>query len=295
MSRLNLRMPHGSPTTSPVVRRVAPRPQRTRPIDSCCAACATGSPSHRATCGHAPQPPSNASRRPMGPAPHDRQRPPRAALGFIAGVAVVAVVLGATVLSGGYLNGPPSVAIGQPATLPPVAAVPSSTTPVRPRSRSGQARSAGSAPIPMASSPTTSRRSARSARPSASRIARPSGSSSKQVDMQIRPKSISKSPVRNQAVVVGTNAAGDDTVLVIALPTSGPTATPASSGTPSSAPSASPIVTASPASPSPTPRSTAVGTASPRSCRVRPHQARRRQACPRRACPRRARRRPLHR
>ena len=48
--------------------------------------------------------------------------------------------------------------------------------------------------------------------------------------MQIRPKSISKSPVRNEAVVVGTNAAGDDTLLVIALPTSDPTATPSSSG-----------------------------------------------------------------
>ena len=56
-----------------------------------------------------------------------RRRGP--ALGILAGVAVIAVVIGATVLSGGYLNGPPSVAIVPPATLPPVAAVPSSTTP----------------------------------------------------------------------------------------------------------------------------------------------------------------------
>ena len=45
--------------------------------------------------------------------------------------------------------------------------------------------------------------------------------------MTIRPKSISQSPVRNQAVVVGTDAAGDDAVVVIALPTTEPTATPA--------------------------------------------------------------------
>ena len=51
-----------------------------------------------------------------------RRRGP--ALGLLAGVAVFAVVIGATVLSGGYLNGPPSVAIVPPETLPPVAAVP---------------------------------------------------------------------------------------------------------------------------------------------------------------------------
>ena len=42
---------------------------------------------------------------------------------------------------------------------------------------------------------------------------------SKRVEMTIRPKSISQSPVRNQAVVVGTDSAGDDAVIVIALPT----------------------------------------------------------------------------
>src|SRR6185369_11979508 len=177
--------------------------------------------------------------------------------------AVVAVVIGATLLSGGYLNGPPSVAIVPPATLPPVAAVPSSTTPgpTPIAVGAGSVGWVGTDPdgrfaynVTKVSEVCPAER-----QPDCAPVKDPS---SKQVDMQIRPKSISKSPVRNQAVVVGTNAAGDDTVLVIALPTSGPSATPASSGTPSSAPSATPTVTASPVPPSPTPRSTAVGTAS---------------------------------
>ena len=45
---------------------------------------------------------------------------------------------------------------------------------------------------------------------------------SQSVDSTIRPKSISQSPVRNQAVVVGTDAQGDDSVVVIALPTAEP-------------------------------------------------------------------------
>ena len=190
-----------------------------------------------------------------------RRRGP--ALGILAGVAVIAVVIGATVLSGGYLNGPPSVAI-VPATLPPVAVVPSATTPgpTPIAVGAGSVGWVGTDPdgkfaynVTKVSEVCPAER-----QPDCAPVKDPS---SKQVDMQIRPKSISKSPVRNQAVVVGTNAAGDDTVLVIALPTSGPTATPASSGPPSSAPSATPIATASPASPSPTPGSTAVGTASP--------------------------------
>ena len=61
------------------------------------------------------------------------------------------------------------------------------------------------------------RRSTRSARRSASPTAPPvADRDSKPVDIAIRPKSISQSPVQNQAVVVGTDAAGDDAVLVIA-------------------------------------------------------------------------------
>ena len=191
-----------------------------------------------------------------------RRRGP--ALGLLAGVAVIAVVLGASLLSGGYLNGPPSVAIVPAATLPPVAAVPSSTTPgpTPIAVGAGSVGWVGTDPdgkfaynVTKVSEVCPAER-----QPDCAPV---KDGNSQQVEMQIRPKSISQSPVRNQAVVVGTNAAGDDTVLVIALPTSRPTATPPSSGTPSVAPSATAMVTAPPASPRPTPRSTAVGTAIP--------------------------------
>ena len=43
------------------------------------------------------------------------------ALGVLSGVAVIAVVIGATVLSGGFLNGPPTTADLPHASTPPVA------------------------------------------------------------------------------------------------------------------------------------------------------------------------------
>jgi len=192
-----------------------------------------------------------------------RRRGP--ALGILAGVAVVAVVIGATVLSGGYLNGPPAVG-NVPATLPPVAVVPSATTP-GPTPIAVGAGSVGwvgtEADGKFAYNVTkVSEVCPAERQPDCAPV---KDGSSKQVDMQIRPKSISKSPVRNEAVVVGTNAAGDDALLVIALPTSDPTAAPSSSDTPSVKPSASPVLTAPPASASATPRSTAVGSASPTS------------------------------
>ena len=61
------------------------------------------------------------------------------------------------------------------------------------------------------------------------------------VDLTIRPKSISQSPVRNQAVVVGTDTTGDDAVLVIALPTAEPTPTPAPTPTASATSHAPPV------------------------------------------------------
>jgi hypothetical protein len=80
--------------------------------------------------------------------------------------------------------------------------------------------------------------------------------------MDVRPKSISQSPVRNQAVVVGTDAQGDDSVLVIALPTPEPTATPAPTVAPTQRPATpSPPATSQPSesagtSPTPTPQAT---------------------------------------
>ncbi len=74
---------------------------------------------------------------------------------------------------------------------------------------------------------------------------------SQSVDIKIRPKSISQSPVANQAVVVGTNAKGDDSIEVITLPTTEPSATPVPTVEPSVAPSATPEASEAPASSEP--------------------------------------------
>ena len=67
---------------------------------------------------------------------------------------------------------------------------------------------------------------------------------SKQVALTIRPKSISQSPVNEQAVVVGTDAAGNDSVVVMSLPTPRPTSTPVPSPTPAA--TATPTLTTEP-------------------------------------------------
>ena len=209
------------------------------------------------------------------------------ALGFLAGVAVIAVVIGATVAVGRVPERPAECGDRAAGDAPTGRRVPSSTTP-GPTPIAVGAGSVGwvgtEADGKFAYNVTKVNEVCPAERqPDCAPV---KDESSKQVDMQIRPKSISKSPVRNEAVVVGTNAAGDDTVLVIALPTSDPTATPSSSPTPSVAPSASPVVTAPPASPTATPGRPPSGPRSRRSCRARP------SVRPRRARPHRARRRP---
>ena len=66
----------------------------------------------------------------------------------------------------------------------------------------------------------------------------------KEVALSIRPKSISQSPVKNQAVVVGTDATGSNSVVVLSLPTPQPTSTPVPSPTPVTIPT--PSVTVEP-------------------------------------------------
>ncbi len=68
---------------------------------------------------------------------------------------------------------------------------------------------------------------------------------SKRVEMTVRPKSISQSPVRNQAVVVGTDSSGGDAVLVMSLPTPEPTPGPTQTPKPTTQPS-SPAATQAP-------------------------------------------------
>jgi hypothetical protein len=186
------------------------------------------------------------------------------ALGVLSGVAVIAVVIGATALSGGFLDGLPTTADVPTATVPPVAAVPGNTSP---------------APTPIAVGAGTvgwigtspdgalaynvakvEEVCAADRQPDCAAV---TDGASKRVEITIRPKSISQSPVRNEAVVVGTDSTGEDAVLVIALPTAEPTSTPAPSDSPTTVPSATPVVTATPGPATSSPATTAVPTPTP--------------------------------
>ncbi len=198
---------------------------------------------------------------------HRRRRTP--ALGVLTGVAVIAVVIGATALSGGFLRGPATTADLPIASTPPVAIASTAPQP-GPTPIAVGAGKVGwigtSADGALAYNVTDVDAVCPAERqPDCAPVA---DRNSKPVAMTIRPKSISQSPVRNQAVVVGTDKAGDDAVLVIALPTAEPTATPAATPTASATsqptphpqtptPSVTPSApTSSPAAPSPTPRAT---------------------------------------
>lgn len=186
------------------------------------------------------------------------------ALGALSGVAVIAVVIGATVLSGGFLSRPPTTADVPQGSTPPVAVATTAASP-------------GATPIAVAAGSvgwigtasdgalaynvtTVETVCAHDRRPDCAPVA---DRDSKRVEMAIRPKSISQSPVRNQAVVVGTDAAGDDAVLVIALPTSGPSPTPIASSAPSVAPVETPVATPASTTPAASPGATPTPTVEP--------------------------------
>lgn len=177
-----------------------------------------------------------------------RRPGPRPALGVLSGVAVVAVVLGATAISGGYLDGP-TTAIVPTASAPAVAIASSGATP-------------GPTPITVGAGSVgwvgTSANGAlaynvaavdevcpQDRQPDCARV---SDGNSRRVELDIQPKSISQSPTGNEAVVVGTDAAGGDAVLVIALPTAEPTPTPLATPTPVATPTTEPTQTADPSS-----------------------------------------------
>jgi hypothetical protein len=181
------------------------------------------------------------------------------ALGVLSGVAVIAVVIGASLLSGGYLNRPITVPVSSP---PPVAVASTGTSPA-PTPIAVGAGSVGW--IGTASNGALAYNVTEidevcppGRRPDCAPV---SDRASKPVSIAIRPKSVSQSPVRNQAVVVGTDTAGEDAVLVIALPTAEPSPTPRPTTEPSVAPTATPVETPAssttpPASPEGSPAAT---------------------------------------
>src|SRR3954453_6526703 len=183
------------------------------------------------------------------------------ALGILSGVAVIAVVIGASVMSGGWLSGPATGPQGS--TTPPVALASASVRP----GATPMAVGAGSVGGVGTSADGRLAYNAASVdevcpverQPDCAEIA---DRDSRQADLTIRPKSISQSPVRNEAVVVGTNASGSDSVLVISLPTAEPSRTPAPTRSPTPTPKATPASTPVEASVEPSPSSEPSGSAS---------------------------------
>lgn len=183
----------------------------------------------------------------------------RSALGALSAVAIIAVVIGASVLSGIGGTGP-SIALGPTSTPAQVAlASPAGTpgpTPIAVGAGSvgwlGTGADGGLAYNVTKVNEVCPAERQPDCAPVTDRDSTP-------VDLTIRPKSISKSPVRNQAVVVGTDANGGDAVFVIALPTSMPSSSPTTSAPPS--PVATPTEQPTPAT---TPTPVATPTLTPR-------------------------------
>jgi predicted anti-sigma-YlaC factor YlaD len=157
--------------------------------------------------------------------------PSRPAVGALSALAVVAVVLVATALSGGFL-GEHGIAL---ASSHPGDSAPASlrAAPTAIAVGAGQVRWLGvsdngafaynvanvDAVCPVDRQPDCA--------PFADGHARP-------VTLTATPRYVFQSPVDDQAVVVGTDAAGADAVIVVALPTPEPAVTPAASEPPAS-------------------------------------------------------------
>ena len=174
-------------------------------------------------------------------------------LGALSGIAVIVVVIGVSILSGGFLTARPGDTQGN--GNPPIAAVPTArapgATPMAVGAGSVEWLGTSSSGGLAYSSTKIDKVCPTERQPDCEPV---NDRDSKQVDLSIRPKSISQSPVQNQAVVVGTDAAGSDSVVVMSLPTPKPTSTPV--------PPPTPVVTATPSlTPEPTETPMASGSA----------------------------------
>ena len=152
-------------------------------------------------------------------------------LGALSGVAVIAVVIGASLLSGGFIAGPGTA---DPAgSAPAIAVVPTSAvpgpTPMKVGVGSVEWLGTSSTGGLAYSSTKIDKVCPAERQPDCEPV---NDHDSKQVALTIRPKSISQSPVNEQAVVVGTDAGGSDSVVVMTLPTPRPTSTPVPPPTP---------------------------------------------------------------
>ncbi len=186
-------------------------------------------------------------------------RPSRLPVGVLSGIAVIAIVLGATALSGGWLQGPSGVGTaslnvaagvnGQPAATPMlVAAGPVGWLHTLSDGAYGYSVAALDEVCPA------------NDHPDCAALDDPA----KRLILNAAPKSVIGSPTNGQAIVVGQDASGHQSIFVVSLPKAGtesqpPRATPKPTPTPTPTPTAT-LATASPAdtastapSPSPTP------------------------------------------
>lgn len=192
-------------------------------------------------------------RRAGGTAPRGRSRFP---IGALSGIAVVVIVVGATALSGGWLDQPTVAPTGSPVvagTTPDVAVVtlPPAATPMAVRAGSvGWLHSTDDGAFAYNTSPVD-HVCPPDDQPGCAAL---SESAPKRITMASTPRSIIGSPTDDQAVVVGSDGSGSDQVFLLSLP-----ANPASSdvvGSDTQASTAAPTATA-PASAAPTPSETA--------------------------------------
>jgi len=168
------------------------------------------------------------------------------ALGVLSGVAVIAVVIGATALSGAFLNGPSTGLGPNPSGSAVAGTVPTpGPTPILVAAGDvGWVDTANDGAYAYNTTPVD-QVCAHEQQPDCAPV---KNGDSKPVTLNVKPKSINQSPTRNQVVVVGADPAGGDKVLVIALPTTQPSASPTPSPTPEATatiePTATPTATA---------------------------------------------------
>ncbi len=130
-------------------------------------------------------------------------------VGVASGVAVIALVIGVSALSGAFVRVPTTANVPGASTPPVAVASPVTPGPTPINVGAGSVGWVGTSPDGDLAYNVTpvSQVCPADRQPDCAPVA---DSKSKAVHMNVRPKSISQSPVRNQAVVVGTDAQGDD-------------------------------------------------------------------------------------
>ena len=166
------------------------------------------------------------------------------ALGVLSGVAAIVIVVGASLLSNGFLGRGPATA-DVTGTPPPIANASIGTrpdaTPIAVGAGSVGWIGTGSNGALAYNTAAVDEVCPVERKPDCAMVA---DRQSKPVSLTVRPKSVTRSPVRNEAIVV-TNETGSDSVKVIALPAADPGVTPTPKPTvePTNTPEATPTTT----------------------------------------------------